>query len=368
MKKTLSVILAVLMLACYVPFVYAANQYTFTESAEFTSSDQLADNTEYIIPDGVTMTVKAGKTLFVPSNTRITVQKGGTLNVAGTLAVLAHGSIWCAGNIDHSSHISLEDDTAAVMVEFRFPNLSNDEIRLADKITVSCTYDGMDESADPNIPVGGKSFYVPLDAEVKIDAHIIEPDGTHDKFDDSLLKVKFNNVGLSYVTGPTAGTGYYTTVATTGGDISYTRWTNDNDFLTTKKIILPSGEGYEVKSRFPVTKTEDGVIVVKYGDPFSFYVELDEAYDMSNYEVYIHDGYGWMLITAPNNVAAQPDDYGYYNIPAVEGDITVTVTGVMKNETITLIGNLLETFRNIFNMLKEFFASFKELFSGFGGN
>ena len=68
------------------------------------------------------------------------------------------------------------------------------------------------------------------------------------------------------------------------------------------------------------------------------------------------------------NIAAHEDDYGYYNIPAVTGDITVTVTGVMKNSTISLIGSLLETFKNIFNMFKEFIESLKDLFGGFTNN
>ena len=131
--------------------------------------------------------------------------------------------------------------------------------------------------------------------------------------------------------------------------------------------------------RFPdkVQRTEDGTIVVKYGEPFSFYVDLDEAYDMSNYEVYIYNGYGWLNLGEENQetgdleigkLRAEPDANGYFNVSQVTGDLTISVQGVMKNATINLIGNLLETFRNIFNMLKEFIESLKDLFSGFSNN
>ena len=65
---------------------------------------------------------------------------------------------------------------------------------------------------------------------------------------------------------------------------------------------------------------------------------------------------------------AEPDANGYFNVSQVTGDLTISVQGVMKNSTINLIGNLLETFRNIFNMLKEFIESLKDLFGGLSNN
>lgn len=379
MKKVLSVFLAALLIACCMPFSVfaAATTETFNASANFTSSDQLHSDTEYIIPDGVTMTVPTNITLYIPAHARLTVNEGGRLNVLGSIVIMDFGELYASGVIDHGSNIEVSKnaDNAAAMVQMRFPDLNGDAVKLADKITVAFSYDDVDQS----VPVGGGSYFVPLNKEIKIDAHIIEPRADRDKFDDSLLKVKFNNVGLSYVTGATVGTGYFTTTATTGGDISFAKWTNDSDFLTTKRIVLPSGEGYEVLPRYPdkIQKTADGTIVVKYGDPFSFYVDLDEAYDMSRYEVYIYNGYGWLNLGevdeetgtfSLDKINAQPDAYGYYNVSSVTGDLTITVTGVMKNSTINLIGNLMDTFRNIFNMLKEFIESLKDLFSGMNLN
>ena len=381
MKKVLSVVLAALLVACCIPFsVFAASGQETLLPGAFNETDPsaagyklLESNVEYIIPSGTTVTVPSTRLLYVPNNSRITVQEGGKLNVLGNIVVLNSGSIYADGLIEHSSHILLDGDGAAAMVQFRFPDLNDNSVRLADKITLSYYYDGVNATNQPEaVPVTGLSRYFPMNTEIQIIAKIIEPDNVHDKYDDSLLKVSLNGIGLSYVTGQKQGEGYFTTTATTGGDITFAKWTNDSDFLTTKKIILPSGEGYECVPRYPdrVQRTADGTIVVKYGDPFSFKVELDEAYDMSSIEVYIYNGYGWLDLQSNEERTdlvgfnAVPDDYGYYNIPSVNGDITVSVRGVMKNSTISLIGNLMETFKNIFNMLKEFIDGLMNLFNG----
>lgn len=382
MKKVLSVILAVVMLVGCLPFtVFADNTVTFTTSGQFTSSDQLLSGTTYVITNGATMTVPSDLNLNISAGVTLKVDEGATLDVLGSVTIYGFGTLTAYGKISHSDHIFINKDTngeedpnAVAKVQFRFPDLNDDAIKLADKITVSIDFDGIDES-DKNVPATGKTILVPLNKEIRVNAHIIEPRVDRDKFDDSLLKLKLNDVGFTYEKGKEAGTGYYSTTATTGGDISYAKWTQDVDFLTTKRIVLPSGEGYEVLPRYPdkVKRTEDGTIVVKYGEPFSFYVDVDEAYDMSSYEVYIYNGYGWLnldLTADPENpenlsftdIAAKPDDNGYYNVPAVTGDLTISVRGILKNSTINLIGNLLETFKNIFNMIKEFFEGLKDLF------
>ena len=393
MKKVLSVVLAALLVACCLPFsVFAASSQETLLPGAFDELDSTSPNykllqsdMEYIIPSGTTVTIPSGRTVYVPSNARLTVMENGILNVLGSIVVLNFGSIYADGMINGSDGITLGGNGAAAMVQFRFPDLDAAGVNLQDKITVSATYDTYTENPDHTFSTTtendndfyqsspqGKSIYVPLNTQIKIYAHINEPDAVHDKFDDSLLKVSLNGVGLSYVTGDKIGTGYFTTKATTGGAISFAKWTNDSDFLTTKKIILPSGEGYECVPRYPdqVQKTQDGTIVVKYGDPFSFKVELDEAYDMSSYEVYIYNGYGWLDLQSNEEhtdlvgFKAIPDEYGYYNVPSVNGDLTISVTGVMKNSTISLIGNLMETFRNIFNMLKEFIDGLMSMFNG----
>ena len=386
MKKTISILLAAVMLLCCVPFtVFAAGEPETFATCVLAEDFRMQSGKTYIIPENVTVTVPIGLTLDVPAGAKLLVEQGGTLKVLESLIVLNGGLLQCDGFIEGTGSIETRGSGAA-KVQFRFPSLAAASNDLSNKLTVNCFYveDGVEKTVNASQET---SFYVPLKSMVRMCVHIVEDferDASlspRDKFDDSLLDVRFNNVPLSYKEGyyyktdlpakieKQPDTGYFYTTATTGGDISYGRWTNDSDFLTTKRIVLPSGEGYECVSRYPVSKTEDGAIVVKYGDPFSFKVELDEAYDMSSIQVYIFNGYGWLNLVDENNESptrldAKPDDYGYYNISEVNTDLTVTVTGVMKNSTINLIGNLLDTFRNIFNMLKEFFEGIQELFNG----
>ena len=383
MKKVISVLLAAVMLLCFVPFTVFAEGADVDLSGEYSTGTQLLDGTTYVVRENTTLTIPVGKTLYVPSGATLKVEQGGTLKVKGKVVVFEGGTLLCDGIIEGSNSIEVEKNATA-KVKFRFPSLSDPNNKLDEILTVNYAYDFEGETFEAS----ASSFpnpYFPLNTKIRICVHIMEPDPTRDKFDDSLLDVKFNNVVLPYMEGkyyiddlPAStkqheDTGYFYTTATTGGDIALGKWTNDSNYLTTKKIILPSGEGYECVSRYPVNKTEDGTIIVKYGEPFAFKVELDEAYDMSSYQVYIYNGYGWLnLITntseagtfSLDEITAQPDEFGYYNIGQVTTDLTVTVTGVMKNSTISLIGNLLETFRSIFNMLKEFFEGIRDMFNG----
>ena len=90
MKKVISVFLAVLMIACCVPVsVFAASSSeTFNASANFVSSNQLSSDVEYIIPNGVTMTVPSDLTLYIPARARLTVSEGGKLNVLGSIVIM----------------------------------------------------------------------------------------------------------------------------------------------------------------------------------------------------------------------------------------------------------------------------------------
>ena len=377
MKKVLSVMLAALLLACCIPFpAFAINQYTYpAPGGEFEVNADgdavLASDTEYTIPSGVTMTVPSGVMLSVPASTTLRVSKGGKLEVFGSIWL--RGQLICDGELEGSKNIDLVGNGSAE-VEFRFPNLSSDELGLSDKIKVYCYNE--ESNSFKTVPLNEATpYHFPLNSEVRIYSIINEPDPTHDKFDDSLFPIEFHNVGLTYMPGQKISTanvaddylklGYFTTTASTGGDVTFPKWSNDSDYLTTKKISLPSGDGYECIPRDPnVVKSSDGAVYVKYGEPFSFKVLLDDAYDMSDYQVYIYNGYGWLQLDADDGFQAGADEYNYYNIAHVEDDLTVSVRGVMKNSTINLIGNLLETFKSIFNMLKEFLASLKEMFAG----
>ena len=75
MKKTISVILAVIMAVCCMPFaVFAEGTDTvFDKSGSFESSDQLVSGNIYRIESGVTMTVPSELTLYIPTVAKLYV-------------------------------------------------------------------------------------------------------------------------------------------------------------------------------------------------------------------------------------------------------------------------------------------------------
>lgn len=403
MKKALSLILcAVMMLGCFSIAVSAADPYTITSN--FTSSNQLESGTAdipnvYTIPSGVSVAVPSDLTLYIPANAELVVSEGATLTVYGTVSVLKKGELTVRGTLENSSKVICEDGTndavagkATVLVNFA---------KLADyglvgretPITVSY-FTSLDPYAEAAVNSGSLAAtivnltgieddeytaVVNLNETLFIKVAIGEPEPPKDKYDDGAITVFANGIGVAY------GNGWHRVKAATSMKITYTAWRNghDADFYTTKLISLPTGEGYEVIGRDGET-ADDGAIRVKYGQPFSFRVEIDEAYDMSDYKVYVYNGYGWLKIN-PNQSdvseevegdgsllggflpidgvpAAVPDADGFYTINNVNGDITIYVVGVVKNATINMIGNIIETIRNIFNLIKEFFES---IFSSF---
>ena len=95
-------------------------------------------------------------------------------------------------------------------------------------------------------------------------------------------------------------------------------------------------------------------------------VEKHPEYDMSAYEVYIYNGYGWTNLDPSQDLAdiepAKPDEYGYYTISEVKGEHTVYVVGVVANETLLMVGNILDMVKNIFEMIAGFFAEILAFF------
>ena len=360
MKKTFAVILSVLMLVCCIPFSSsAASVHTFEASADFTSSNQLVSGDTYVIPDGVTMTVPTSLTLYVPTGAILRVEQGAKLNALGQIIVLDGGQLIVEGFLYGASNVTV-DGNGTALAEIRFPSLASQG--LTGKIEVSYgsstngnIYEDLDGTVVFNkVSAGGSSVYAPLNQYIYIKATIIEEDLTYDKYDDALMNVYFNGVGVPYTQGS------HHTLLTTSGDISYSKWVNDSDFLNTFNIYLPTGEGYTVYGREGEQSATGETVKLKYGQSFSFKVEIDPEFDMSAYEVYIYNGYGWTNLdtsTLLKDLApAEPDEYGYYHIDEIKGEHTIYVVGVVKNETLLMVGDILDMIRNVFEMISAFFA------------
>lgn len=376
MKKTFAVILSIVMLLCCIPFAAnAAEQINYTANHKFESSSDLVSGNTYIVNEGVTLTVPSDLTVYIPTGAILRINEGAKLNVLGQLVVLDGGSLFVEGFLYGASNVTV-NGTGTALCELRFPALDTTSglVGKDGKAKINVSY-GSSENGNiyedqqgtvvfNGVPSSGTSIMAPLNQYIYIKADIVEPDLTYDKYDDSLMNVYFNGVGVPYTQGS------HHTLLTTSGDISYSKWVRDDDFLNTFNIYLPTGEGYTVYGREGEQSADGETIKLKYGQSFSFKVEIDPEFDMSSYEVYIYNGYGWTDLdtsTLLKDIApAKVDEYGYYHIDEVKGEHTIYVVGVVKNETLLMIGDILDMIRNVFEMISAFFA---ELFGflGLGG-
>ncbi len=346
MKKTLAIILCAVMLLASVPVMGFAAETTIHDGETLT------------IASGETYTVSSGDTLYVSTGASIVVEEGGKLVVNGSIITYTNSDVWINGTLVGAKNISGLGDVA---VQVRFDDLSKYAVT-SEAVTVSYAFaDTVSGDVNEEIeytalnPAAATSVYVPLNSYLFIKAEIGKEEEAqlgHNKYDDSLFNVYMNGAIVTF------GAGNHYVQLTTGADITYDTWEGYNKYLSTFPVYLPSGEGYTVYSK----TGEKDTVKVQYGTPLSFTLEIDEEYDMSAYEVYIYNGYGWTNLDTSTLLGslepAQPDEYGYYHIPAVVGDTTVYVVGVMKNETITMLGDILAMIKNIFEMFSSLLAEF----------
>lgn len=386
MKKTISVLLALIMLLSCSPvllgvaFADDSTLVTFPESREFEFEpmNELLSGYNYVIPDGVTMTVPVGKTLYVPNSCTLTVQRGGELVLAeengqyGEIIVSQSGNLTVDGTIVGAEHVT---GSGIRQAQIRFPSLAQVGLKDTDQSYVRVWYatstsGNAYENITPGfsylrVPDEGADIYCPLNTYLYIIADIVKDgDELNKKYDDSLMNVYLNRVSVDY-----AGESHRTYLQS-AGDITYSGWTNDDAFLRTYRVSLPSGTGYTVYGR----DGEEGTAYVKWGKPFAFRVEVDDDYQMSSttMDVYIYNGYGIVNYDYNNpnqgtTTPSTPDASGYYYIPAVDSDMTVYVSMLsITDEQVTKVGGILQTVRSIFEMIINFFRQIANTF-GIGG-
>ena len=363
MKKTLSVILAAVMMFTVVPFfAFAVGVTPLTQAGLEALEYSIPSYSEYIASED--LTIPAGTTLIIGSNANLIIPDGKTLDIFGNVSVKDEALLQIDGNISNADKISGE---GSVVTKLSFPAL--DLYDLEGKIEVSFAssysgspYDDLVPQSLTYVPVDpdGEDVYVPINQYIYIIAHIIEPVEGLDKFDDSLLVVRLNGVAIPYKQGN------HCTLLSTGGKISYSTWTNDDAYLSTYKIDLPVKDGCDVVGREGEMSADGEIVYIKYGKPFSFRVDVWEEYSKSPIEVYIVSGYGWTNMDTSTILAdlspAQPDENGYYTIPEVKSDYMVFVLGLVANEKIDKISSIFEQVKNIFEMIKKFFVQILEVF------
>ena len=410
MKKILAVVLSAIMLFCCIPFMSTAVEekgvieITGSEVATANNWNTIFNDKNIVIEDGGTLTIAYGSTIILPDDITITINKGGKLVSKGPLVInnsivnveaggifeaqqivqinhnakfYAHGKLIGAEYISvaqgaeayvylsfenvYGINISKESDEKQetlgdrVVISYGISQNGN----LYDDLTGNVTFEPVPFSEEEN-EEGKYAPYVieaPLNQYFYIKADIIDPEDEPGKFDDSLFKVYVNEFEAPF------SQGSHPFIATSSGNVTYSVWKSDYDFLKTYRIHLPSDDGYKVYGRSNEQSALGETVELKYGQPFSFRVEVDPEYDMSVYEVYIYNGYGWIGLDPTNpeggNLAGitpvEPDEWGYYNM-IIKGDSTVYVTGIMPNETLLMVGGILDMVRNIFEMFAGFFG------------
>ncbi len=369
MKKIISILLCALMLvsALCVP-VFAEetdNVIEFTDSVYEFSKDkgELGEEKNYIIKSGCTFVVPAQRTLNVPYSSTLTVEEGAHLVVNGQLNAVGDVAIY--GKMTGLNVSGQENITCYV----EFPDLTASNIKLDDKINV-CYYLG--KTNDPYGDVGvaiadyvlvddtgiiseetGNYLPVPYNTYMYVRV-LIEENGSEDKYDDKLFPVKCNNVVIPF------NQNACPILVTAGSEISFDPWVNDSTYYNTYTIILPEGDGYTVYGR----NGELGEVTLKYGQAFSFRVELEEDYNQSVYQVYVYNGNGWTDLTKEELLEgiapAVPDAEGYYTIANITGNHSIYVEGVISNE-------MLDMFSQVFNIFRQIWEAITKIFNALFG-
>ncbi len=404
MKKILAIILSLVMLLCCVPFSASAadepasnhviwdKDHTIEAAAYICSNCKhssekwtetcanckqtgtidglqysvLLSNVNYTLKTGNVLTIAPDVTAVLPLNSTLVIETGATLRIYGELVV--QGQLRIDGLVEGSGSekIRVDKTMGSALAAVRFPSLASQGLngRIDVSYGVSATGDPYSDLQEgfkfESVNDTGETVYVPLNQYIYVKAAIKEPEPAYDKFDDSLMKVYVNNVPQNY------GQGSYCFKVVSSSNLSYSPWTSDYDFLSTFEVLLQSGEGYTVYGREGEQSAPGETVKLKYGQTFAFKVELDPEYDMSVYEVYIYNGYGWTNLDPSQDLAdiepAKPDEYGYYTIENVKGPHTIYVAGVVANETLLMVGNILDMVKNVFEMISAFFAEILALF------
>ena len=390
MKKVLAVLLSIVMvLSCCAVLAYAEDAVTYDYEIYDGHLDGISDYStlsgkSYIVPEGKTLTVPAGTDFLMLQNSTVYVAPTGALQVNGGLVVRANASLKVAGRLGGAANVTVDTQGEAV-AEVRFPNLQN--LGLADKVYVSYAYGYTGGSTDDltgnlewhTLPqTEATPVWAPLNQYLYVKAHIIDPGelaggDSLGKYDDAKFGVWLNDVPVTYTQDQ------HSILIVTSGDITYSKWPSDDPFIAERQINLRGGEGYTVYSRDGRTSANEGLVYIKYGQPFSFRVDIDDEYSMSAYSVYVVKGTSFMNFDPdaildnsmrvddktkenPSIYGAYKDKDGYYVIPKVEGDYTVFVLGVIKNETVEKVSNIFEMVKNVFEMIAKFFRQFFDMF------
>ncbi|MCR5689782.1 MAG: hypothetical protein K6G71_05975 [Clostridiales bacterium] len=372
MKKTISVILAVLMaISVFTLGAYAIDAgVTVDDNGNITiaGAGSYTIDADYTIPSDNNLTVQANGTLVIGEG--VTLKVNGLLVNSGIIE--NHGTIVNVGNVvtvgDGAiyDYITLPANTSEAYKVYYFNEYLND---LETPTTIDAiqhvNYDNraaVAESVAIN-PVNNEITDTPYTRRVKEGDTLyftLVLNETYEKYDPYQIEVK-NTLTSDRIVRD--GGVYAITAAKTAVNISYGAPTK----LKQIRITLPHGDGYRVcaygmtleeAARYDDTAAEIKYATVNYGDNFSFRVEVLEGY---------HKTDSFVLTIGGRSVT--PNDEGYYTITnvtdtaAAANKYKIAVAGIMSDAQEERFNSILNMLKNILSMIKEVFQTIVDMFN-----
>ncbi|MCD7827137.1 MAG: hypothetical protein LUG85_01175 [Clostridiales bacterium] len=399
-KKTLSIILACLLLASCLPLsAMAATIYEYdviqSKNATIASGNDVIITANYTIDEGVTVTVNG--TLTVSGSGHI--ENNGTLIVNGGLVLTATESsmdtaalynkgtvtftsssssalgqasyIYNAGTINGMDYLTILGTLYHQVTLFPSWTETYDKSSTYDRkehtvtFTVKYVLDSLLDSDTAylsaesynNTVSSEKTTWVEHGEKLYI---LITPNEEEDWIDTGRMQLTVNGSLIDASARVDNTRGVFCIIPTNSINNLAVYSYAYKSIVKLFEITLPRTDGYYVT-------TMDGDIdtcTVEYGTTFSFRVVLSEDYDQSEITVYAD--------------AAQltPDAYGYYDITGpivddavtteggVQDSFTIRVLGVASNSARETVNSVLTFIQEIFAIIQSIFEYFSDLFSG----
>lgn len=415
MKKTISVVLAVIMMLAVCPVVsFAASTWAtgstigtgeYTEAVNTTGTGTVTIGgtvtmrNSLTVTEGVTLRIATGATLVMSgANAKLIVSKNATVLVESSGTVLMQSASIFENNgtieLKSGSNFNINDgargNNNSVIENISRINVSENGY-LYHKVSIpnsfSTSYKAsetwnrkamtiqfspsyfLDAGAQsdteyltakytPVQTVTGGYTDVYVEHNTKIYVKITVPDGDGDFIDvcRMLLTAGGQTVtcdrGVFMITPMNAMT--LNVVSTKYADV-----------VKLFKIELPKTDGYYVA----LMDGTVGETIVEFGKTLQFHVVVGPDYDKSTYSVYV------------NTAELQPDEYGYYDVTGpidndgnmataggVQQALTIKVMGVTSNKLIGTMTDVVGFIQQIFSVIKSIIAFFADLFKGGTGD
>lgn len=188
------------------------------------------------------------------------------------------------------------------------------------------------------------------------------------KIDPAKFQVMGNGITLKYDRGV-----YAVSPVNQAVEVKYGPYVEKN-LIKKIKIPLPYGKGYRVvaygTTLDEATNENIEFAYVDYGSNLSFRVEILEGYENSDVSVFI--GGLDPSTQGEDSYISGPDEFGYYTIKNItdtdfaKNNYEIEVVGVVPDETASLIRSIMQSIRRIFETIADIFKTFIDIFKDLG--